>query len=254
MFSMLTRSIPVFLATTVFLALGILAGCQASNPTGEGGAGMEQDSPQVVRVHEFPVASLFREPQNVQDLVDRSRAIVIGSVSAISDLKRELPYGATEDDFQGAMYQGYDPRIEVTYYDIAIEEVLLDDGNVRAHPRLRLDGAHNSAQSQIGERFLFTLGRNPDSLSYGIAADWMVLPLDGGDIRNFDGTSPGYVGVTDEASLVKAIKDAVPNHDFLPPNQWPSRSRANEGDDAETAPAPGGPGGDDAGSVGNANN
>ncbi len=254
MFPTLTRSMTTFLATAVLLVFGVLAGCQASGATGQG----ESDPPPAQEANRtlyigegVSVASLFREPRNVQDLVNRSHAIVIGTISAISDLTRELPYGTTSEDFQGEMYQGYEFSTEVTYYDIAIEEVLLDDGNVRAYPRLRLDGAHNPAYPQIGERFLFALGRNPDSLSYGIAANWDVLPLDGGDIRNFDGTSPGYVGVTDEASLVKAIREAVPYYDFLPVNQWPSRFAAIEGDgDGEEPAAPGGSGGDDVGPTG----
>ena len=179
------------------------------------------------------VATIFREPQDVQELVNRSHAIVIGSVSAISGTAQELPYGTSEDDFDPAelsfMYSG------VTYYDIAVEAVLLDDGNVRAYPRLRLDGAHNPMYPQIGERFLFALGRNPDSLSYGIAADWDVLPLDGGAIRNFDGTSPGYAGVSDETSLVNAIKDAVASYDFMPPRRWPSRFAGGDGDGGNAA-------------------
>lgn len=255
MFSIPNRSVTAFLAATVFLALSVLAGCTVSGTTGQSELKPPaQATNRTLYIGEgISVATIFREPQNVQDLVNRSHAVVIGTISTISGPKKELPYGTTEEDFQDEKYQGYNPYDSVVYYDIAIEEILLDDGNVRAHPRLRLDGPHNPAYPQIGERFLFVLGRNPDSLSYGIAADWDVLTLDG-DIRNFDGTSPGYVGVTDEASLVKAIKDVVPNHDFLPPNQWPSRFRANEGDDAETAPAPGGPGGDDAAPTGNANN
>ena len=174
------------------------------------------------------VATIFREPQDVPELVNRSHAIVIGAVSAISGTAQELPYGTTEDDFDpmelSFMYSG------VTYYDIAVEAVLLDDGNIRAYPRLRLDGAHNPMYPQVGERFLFALGRNPDSLSYGIAADWEILPLDGGDIRNYDGTSPGYAGVSDEASLVQAIKDAVASYDFMPPRRWPSRFAGGDGD------------------------
>ena len=127
----------------------------------------------------------------------------------------------------------------------------MDDGNIRAHPSLRLDGVDNSILPRVGERFLFSLGRNPDSLSYGIAADWMVLPLDGGDIRNFDGASPRYAGVTDEASLVKAVKAAAADYDFLPPNQWPYRVAANEGDNPATPAPPGGPGNGDPAPVGN---
>ena len=60
--------------------------------------------------------------------------------------------------------------------------------------------------------------------------------------------------VNNKASLVAAIREAVPHYDFLRINQWPSRLEVNEGDNAETAPLPGGPGGDDAGPAWNANN
>ena len=76
---------------------------------------------------------------------------------------------------------------------------------------------------ELSARYLFTLGRNPDSKSYGISADWMILPLDGGRIRNLDGNVPFYGRNADEDSLVEAIREAVLDHEYLPPGQWPSR-------------------------------
>ena len=253
MFSDFNKLIGV-LVFAALLALGVLAGCQVSGPTEPSGS----DHPPaenpgangtLVIGEGVSIASIFREPQTVQDFVNRSHAVVIGTIAAISDPVQELPYGTTAADYPPmALPLLY---LEATYYSIAIEEVLLDDGNIRAHPSLRLDGADNSILPRVGERFLFSLGRNPDSLSYGIAAAWMVLPLDGGDIRNFDGVSPGYAGVTDEASLVQAVKAAAAHYDFLPPNQWPYRFAANEGDSPATPAPPGGPGGGEAAPVGN---
>ena len=243
-----------FLVIAALLALGVLAGCQVAGPTEQSGSdhppAENQESNGTLVIGEgVSIASIFREPQTVQDFVNRSHAVVIGAIAAISDPVQELPYGTTAADYPPmALPLMY---LEATYYNIAIEEVLLDDGNIRAHPSLRLDGADNSILPRVGERFLFSLGRNPDSLSYGIAAAWMVLPLDGGDIRNFDGVSPGYAGVTDEASLVQAVKAAAAHYDFLPPNQWPYRFAANEGDSPATPAPPGGPGNGPAAPVGN---
>ena len=230
MFSTITKPLAAFLATAVLLALSILAGCQASGDNGQGETNPSAapwDADRTLDIEEgYLISMIKRPPQSVQELINRNHAVVIGTIAAVSDLKLELPYGKTEEDFQDPKYQGYMPRSEVTYYDIAIEEALLDDGNVRAHPRLRLSGAHNSGRPQVGERFLFGLGRNPDSLSYGVVADWDVLTLEGG-VRNFDGTRPGYAGVTDEDSLVAAVRAAVAGYEFVPFNQWPDRFTAN---------------------------
>ena len=252
MFSVFTKGPAAYRAIGVLLALCVLVGCQGADHTGEGevnpAAVNPDDGLMQVSVHKSSIQDYRLPPQSVQDLVNRSQAIVIGVISAISEVKREIPYDITEQEFAkkfADVPEELRPYVEVAYYDIAIEEVLLDDGNVRAHPRLRLEP--HSPLPRIGQRYLFTMGRNPDSLSYGVAADWMTLTLGDSDIRNLDGSSPGYAGVTNEASLTAAIREAVPHYDFLRVNQWPSRFEVNEGEDAETAPPPGGPGGDDSG-------
>ena len=224
MMSHLTRSFAAYLIAVVMLTLIIMVGCQTSNQAGESGPSpvVSTETARTLTSSEgSSVASIRRPPQSLQDLVNRSQVIVIGSISQISGTGHELGYDKTEKNYPAKDLPYL--RIPVTYYDIAIEKVLLDDGNVLSHPSLRMSGEHNPMRPQVGERFLFTLGRNPDSLSYGIAANWNVLPLDGGSIRNYDGASPGYEGVTDENSLIKEIGAAVLKYEYLPPSQWPSK-------------------------------
>lgn len=180
----------------------------------------------VVDTGGIPLSFIFPPARDVQDLVNRSHAVVIGTISAVSEPRIEIPYDITEEEFAerfADLEEELRPTIEVVYFDIAIEEVLLDDGNVRAHPRLSMEPY--PPLPRVGGRYLFALGRNPDSLSYGISGfSWMVLTMDDDGVRNLDGSAPGYVGVTDEASLVAAVRGAVDNYDFLPPGQWPTWS------------------------------
>ena len=135
-------------------------------------------------------------------------------------------------------------RMRVTYYDITLDDVYLDDDNLSQYPRLRLSGDHSSIRPQVGERFLFVLGANPDGKSYGVTADWNLIHLDGGPVRNFDGKSTGYVGVVDEGSLKDAVRAAVPKRVHLPMDQWPVQQKwlADENTPSGTPPSPGGDG------------
>ena len=169
-------------------------------------------------------------PQDVQDLVNRSEAIVIGRVTAVSEPVKELPYFTTEEDYAD-LPEWAVPWEEVVYFDIAIEEVLLDDGNISDNPHLQMGSG--SALPALDGRYLFTLHRNPDLLSYGVSAAWMVLSLDGDEIRDLAGTAPGYTGVTDEPSLVDGVRDAAANHDFLPIGEWPLLSPASIDEDGD---------------------
>ncbi len=204
----------------------------------------------------IPLSTLYQPPQNVQDLVNRYDAVFTGTITEISSPVLEKPYDwQPEDDSVSKRYGIPLPRMRVTYYAIQIEDVLLDDGNIRLHPRLGLTGGHNSMRPQVGERFLFALGRQPDGLSYGLTADWCLIFLDGGPIRNFDGVEPGYAGVANEASLKSAVQAAVPNRVHLPMAQWPIQAKwlADENAPVETPQPPGGDGPGDSGPVGNAN-
>ena len=207
-----------------------------STPTERPEPTQTQDGIKVEHAHSDSVpiiseaASLFQDyklpPQSVQDFVNRSHSVVIGTVSAISDPVVELPYFTTAADFEDWPEEAR-PFIEVAYWTIEIEQMLLDDGNIEANPQLRMEPnpPHRTDKRlpRLGGRYLFTLGRNPDSLSYGISADWMILNLDSDEMKDISGTVPGIADGVREAVLVEEIKEAAKNHEYLPPGQWPDR-------------------------------
>ena len=205
MFSILKKSIAAFLTAAALLTVSALAGCQASGTPGPDGLNPTMDrGDSIVRIVVTNGHLYYQPPESIQDLVNRSHAIVIGTISAV--------YG--------------------TVRHIDLEEVLLDDGYIQSHPYLLMRDEPDSSYPQIGERYLFALGRNsvymypyqdgmPGTLTYSAAFDWMILTLQPDGIRNYDGSLPGYKGVTDEASLVTAIREAAANYNYLPPHQWP---------------------------------
>ena len=230
------------LAIAVFLVICLVVGCRTLEPEGyettSAVAGAHKDSEVTGSVAASLIQNYTLPPQSVQDFVNRSRAIVIGTVTAISKPVVERPYDFNPADFAGVPESEW-PSIEVAYWTIEIEQVLLYDGNIEDNPILRMEPnppyRTDKPLPQLNGRYLFTLGRNPDSLSYGISADWMILSLDGGGIHDLAGTAPGYVGVTGELSLVEGIRNAVPSYDFLPVGEWPLLSEAgpagNAGED-----------------------
>ena len=208
----------------------------------------------VVMENSVPVSAFIHPPQDIQEFVNRVDAVIIGTIAAVSGPFDELPDGKTAADYQWATDRGLPlPTMRQVYYDINIEEVLLDDGNIRSHPRLRLSGNHSPIRPQVEERFMFALGANYGGQSYGVSDNWHLVFLDNRPIRNFDGEQPSYTGVTNEASLKTAVLAAVPNRIHLPPEQWP-RITFNENAPAETPAAPGGPAPGGSGPTGNANN
>ena len=217
-----------FTATIALLILFLMAACQAPAPRDTDSHGTSLD------MAGNRIEHSVQSPANLQELINRNHAVVVGTISAISEPVNELPYFTTEEDFADESKEEW-PYIEVVYYDLAIEEVLLDDGNVRDNARLRLMNSFWPVVPQLGERYLFALGTNPDSNSYGISASWNVLSMDDG-IRNLDGKPAGFVGITNETELLKGIRAAVPDHDYMPRNEWPSRFETGVGDGGEGGP------------------
>ena len=160
-----------------------------------------------------------KEPADIQELVNRSRTVVVGSISSVGELINEPPYNA--EDFED-LPEDERPTVEVTYYDISIEEVLLDDGYVRDNARLRL-AAIWPTDPQLNKRYVFALDRNPDNLSYGISATWDMLILDGEAITDLDGVDPGYERATTETDLLAALRTASESHVFKPMIEWPDK-------------------------------
>ena len=134
----------------------------------------------------------------------------------------------------------------MTYYDITPDTVYLndgtlldDDGNPVTSAKLRLFGDHSTIRPQVGEKFFFALQANPDGDSYGVNADWNLIHLDGGAIRNFDGKEPGYEGVTDETTLKSAAQTAASNRVELPVEEWPVQAQWLDDDEDQSSNANG---------------
>lgn len=167
------------------------------------------------------VSSIYLPPDSVQDLVNRVDAIVVGKISKVSDTVQEGPYNLDPEPVGDRPA----PSIQVTYYEIALEDVLLDDNNVSSNSLLRLSGMHRASKPQVGERYMFALGVNPDNKSYGVSGAWGLVIFDDGPVRNFDGTPLEYDGVTDQATLKSLVKSSLADRVKLPPSEWPSRFR-----------------------------
>lgn len=170
------------------------------------------------------VAGIFRNPVNVKELVNRSDAVVIATVFEISDTAYvRMVNPDTADAFATRGFP--DPVLPMTYYHLAVEEVLLDDGSLGLSGEgatLALSGVHESRSPQIGDRMLFALIGGDDMGIYSLADNWSLIILDGGPIRNFNEHEPRYPGITDEASLKRAVIDAARDHKKLPPSEWPT--------------------------------
>ena len=160
-----------------------------------------------------------KEPADIQELVNRSRAVVVGSISSVGELVSEPPYNA--EDFED-WPEDEKPTVEVTYYDISIEEVLLDDGYVNDNAKLRLAPVWHT-QPILNGRYVFALDRNPDNLSYGISATWDMLFLDGDAITDLSGKDPGYEGAATESDLLSELRTASESYVFKPMIEWPDR-------------------------------
>lgn len=230
----------ILTAAATLIALAFLTACQPTEPTknlSENRPPASQSPARTLHLRQgVPLSDVIRPPQDLQDLVNRVDAIIIGTIASISDTIEKLPPGATQQDYQWAIDRGLPlPYIRTVFYDITIEEVLLDDGNIKSNARLRLSGDHSPIRPQIGERFMFALGQDYDRKSYGITDNWHLVFLDQGPIRNFNGHPPGYPGVTNEASLKDAIKSAIPKRTPLPLDQWP---RVQAPETPATSPQP----------------
>ncbi len=76
----------------------------------------------VISVETSLIKNQTLPPRSVQDLVNRSQAIVIGTGTAISELAVERPYDFDPVDY-GELPESEWPSIQVAYWTIGIEEV-----------------------------------------------------------------------------------------------------------------------------------
>ena len=91
----------VLLATLALSALALSAGCQPEAPEQQVNV-----QPPVTGIGKtlnsstgYPMANVKEAPTDVQDSVDRSHAVVTGTIAAVSSPADELPFNKTADDY-----------------------------------------------------------------------------------------------------------------------------------------------------------
>ena len=216
----------------LFWVVGLLSVLFAALPLacGQASVGTEVETTEAARSvepFESPFASgssIFKAPETVQELVNRSDLVLIGTVRSVSDTQSVVV--GSSSDASALVTRGYpEPRVEETHYEISVGEVLLDDGAVSrlsGNASIALAGRHTAASPQVGERLLFALLSRPGDDLYSLVSNWSLIRLDGGAIKNFDGADPGYDGVTDESSLKNAVTTAAASHEKADPSEWPT--------------------------------
>ena len=222
-----------FFITAFALVALLLAGCQTatSEDTAEVVIEVEQ-----IDIHVSgrtlssgmgaPLSGNYEAPSSIQDLLNRYDVAFIGTISTVGSPVEEKPDDWNPEVDAHLQSRGIPPlRVRITYYEMTFEEVFLDDGLVRNNPRLRLSGDHSDIGLQAGERYFIALQTVSDGRGYGINADWNLIHLDGGAIRNFDGKEPRYAGGTNEETLRSATKTAVSSRVHLPMSDWPMQEK-----------------------------
>ena len=124
-------------------------------------------------------------PARLQDLINRSDLIVIGS---IVNIKQEGYFQGYDENgkfieaepFVYSEEAPVDPNVPFVDYIIEVERVLLDDGTIQAGHAVvaRATGLNPAGQeahslsknnlASLGDRRLFFLGKNPDGKTYGL--------------------------------------------------------------------------------------
>ena len=141
-------------------------------------------------------------PASLHEMIESSGAIVIGTVTAFLGDLIEGQYSedevlqpapsdpARESSASGPMRLG----VPSSYFEVEIKRILLNDGKLEEGGAfiLRLFGLATDSSSapwpmpQAGDRFLFTLGINPDGASYGSHGPWGMIDISGTQPTYFD--------------------------------------------------------------------
>ncbi|GEM_PF-2754693 len=147
-------------------------------------------------------------PKTIQELVDRSDVIVIGRVAGLAKTADEGPYN---EPAPMAKSEFPAPLLPVTYYDLQIESVLLDDGNILSAPSLRLAGTPETASPPgFGRKTIFFLRRNSDRLSYGVNGDWAMIDWGRQPVTEFDGGRVAFASGLSTNVFVAEVRASIP--------------------------------------------
>lgn len=148
---------------------------------------------QTIPVSREPVVLLGKSlpaPSSMAEFLSKADAIVIGTVGKSFREVMEGPYNA--DSYQDPR-DVPSPELPFTYYEVQIEEIILNDGTIIVDKplSLRVSSHPGSLEAEKGEwemphpgeRYLFVMRRNPDGQSYGTNGGWGMLHIDEPVIR-----------------------------------------------------------------------
>jgi hypothetical protein len=179
------------------------------------------------------LVSIARQPQSIDDLVRPADIIVIGTVGRVVNQGAFGGYDQNgvalierPDANERATLPGATPvpseALPFTDFEINVEEVILDNGDLRAEKPLILrmvglptDGVDAGSvypMSHTGDRHLFLLSANPDKATYGFYyGPYSRLNIDGSTVTCSDGARTGlsFAGALSPLQFVQAVKVAL---------------------------------------------
>lgn len=161
-------------------------------------------------------------PDSIQGLVNMNAidAVAIGFVTRLDKEVVEGPYDKKDSDppVRGFRY---------SYYEIKIDELLLDDGIITDNPYIKLKGHTDDGIDfrritlpEPGNRFVFFLDRNPDDLSYSLLGPWAMIKTDTGTVKQFGGThpEPRFAPGLSSDDFVAVVRSSINNR--VPGSLW----------------------------------
>lgn len=143
----------------------------------------------------------------IQEFVDHSDAIVVATIGQLISDRREGPY----DDEDGVQSDVPEFALPFIRYELLIEDILVDDGNVGDNAVLRLSAVSEANRPVPGEKLLLVLGVNPDGQSYGLLGDFAAIQMGGQEVQDYSGNQLDYSRGTAPADFVRLVNTAVEN-------------------------------------------
>ncbi|MEX0927373.1 MAG: hypothetical protein WD208_11795 [Dehalococcoidia bacterium] len=198
-------------AGSKILALFVLALVTVAVATGVGAAFLTGGQPETGGDHSI---ELFLPglrppaPATMEEFVRAPGAIVIGQVGRILETRFEGPFDTATGEFP--VFASEPDGLPVTYFELEIDQILKDDGVIGESRLLRLGGVPGGdLHPEVGDRLLFSLGRNSDGTSYGIVGEWSMIHMDEDMVKTFTGGTLNFAQDTHPDEFVQEVRSAI---------------------------------------------
>ena len=159
--------------------------------------------------------------RTMEELVDESDVIVVGSVDCVVGVANQTPYEAGKTCKAELIVPPPHPAHPHVDYLIYVERVILDDGTISGgKPLLMRVGGRWQSKSfhpafermpAPGDRRLFALTREPDGKIHGIRSLWDQFVIDGERVTYLDKLrSPACLnGKINPEDFIEALEDVT---------------------------------------------